>query len=60
MPENLKQKEEIEFGRNAKEPKTKGRDRKGSNLGMMPENPNQNKEIESGHNAQEPETKRRN
>ena len=71
MPKNPKQNEGIESGRDAKEPKTKGRDqiwarcqrtwnkRKGSNLGTMPENPNKNKRIEFGHDAREPEKKKK-
>ena len=71
MPENPKQKEGIESGRNSREPERKGRDRilvrcpktrnkmKGSNQGAMSENLKQKEGIESGHNAREPETKGR-
>ena len=70
MLENPKQKEWIESGRDAGEPKKKeGRDliwarcsrtrnkMKGANPGAMPKNLNQNKGIESGRDVREPETK---
>ena len=71
MPKNSNKKKGIEYGRNTREPETKGRDRintqcrrtrnkrNGSNLGVMPENSNKNKGIESGRDAREPKIKGR-
>ena len=71
MPDNPKQKDGIESGRDSGEPETKGRDRiwalwrrtrnkrKGSNLVAMLEKSNQNKGIESERDAGEPEIKRK-
>ena len=52
IPENLKQNERIESGRDAGEPKKK---RRGSNLSAMAENLNQKEGIESRRDAGEPE-----
>ena len=69
MPENQKQKEGIESGRDAKEPETKRREQiqegclrtrnktNGSNPGAMPENPKQNEGIVSGRDVKELEIK---
>ena len=71
IPEITKQKEEIESGHDAGEPKTKGRDRiwaqcqrtrnkrKGSNPSVNPKNPKQKEGIESWRDVGEPETKQR-
>ena len=71
MPDNSKQKDGIESGRDSGEPETKGRDRiwarwrrtrnqrKGSNLVAMLENSNKKKGIESERDAGEPEIKRK-
>ena len=68
---NLKQKERIESGRDAGDPKTRRRDqirtryrrtrnkRKGSNLGAMPENSNKKKGLDLGTISKNLEQKER-